>query len=597
MSTAISGRIGALAAMAGLLALTGIPAATAAGRASSDLSVSVGRTMSGRLLPAARVDLARAVPRSQPAPRRRLVIPPLSPYQGSAARLERSRAAAGDPSAPRAPAVKGGTTGKLAVMQNFDALNIGDDANANSIALGAGFIVEPPDQGLCVSPGGVLETVNDVVRAVSLTGDPMNVPVALSSLFGEPPQVFISDPRCYYDPLSKTFFATVLVIDNLLEPVSASSHLDIAVDTAGTPLGPWTVFQIDTTDATTPGCPCFGDQPLLGVDQHGVFVSTNEFAIAAVVNPVSDPTGFLGFHGAQVYAVDKAQLIAFATSTTLLAPGVNFVQYSGMMNGGVPAASMEPATTSSAASPAEYLLDSLDPTATTDNRLGVWAITNDAALDSGGTPTLSGVVISGQTYGQPPLAEEKQPPGSANLLDTDDDRMLQVQNVNGTLWGSLDTVVRPIGDTANRSGAAWFKVVPVLNTATPAAIASASIVAQGITAMKGVYLLYPALAVNDLGHPSMVMGESGAAIHPSVAVASGTSFTTLQTVYQSPTYDVGFSCSPCRWGDYSAAVWSSVPTAPGRAATIWLATEDLIAQGFSNGNWSTRILEVIPPGG
>jgi hypothetical protein len=28
-----------------------------------------------------------------------------------------------------------------------------------------------------------------------------------------------------------------------------------------------------------------------------------------------------------------------------------------------------------------------------------------------------------------------------------------------------------------------------------------------------------------------------------------------------------------------------------------MATEDLMAQGFSNANWSTRITEVVPQGG
>jgi hypothetical protein len=445
-----------------------------------------------------------------------------------------------------------------------------------------------------LGPGGALETVNDVVGAYDLNGNRMSGAVALSAFFGELPQVFISDPRCYYDPQSKAYFASVLVIENLLEPVSAKSHQDIAVNTSGNPAGKWTVFRFDTTDATTLGCPCFGDQPLLGVDSHAVHISTNEFAIAAVANPVADPTGYLGFHGAQLYAVDKAQLINYANSTALIPPSVFYVHYSGMQNGGVVAASMEPAIGTPASSPAEYFLDSLDPNATVDNRLGVWAMTNEAALDSGGVPTLSGIVIRSQTYGQPPLAETKQPAGSNNVLNTDDDRMLQVQNMRGTLWGSLNTVVTPAGDTAIRSGAAWFQVVPALSGSTPATVSGASIQAQGIVAIPGAYVMYPAIGVNGHGNAAMVIGESSSSIYPTVAFATGAGFGTVQTLYQSPTYDHGFSCTPCRWGDYSAAVASSVP---GQTDTIWMATEDLMANGFSNGNWSTRIVKMIPAGG
>jgi hypothetical protein len=573
-------------ASAAIIALAALATGPGLGRVSGgeDLSTQTGSAVQGLITSARRIDLGQLPPANGPAARA-FVMPYLSPYPG--------RASATQTTATKAPKAGGPKATQAAqVLLNFDALNIGDDANANSIALGAGFILEPPDQGLCVGPQGVLETVNDVVGTYSLSGDRTSIPVALSAFFAEPPQVFISDPRCYYDPQSKAFFATALVVDNLLEPVSAASHQDIAVNTSGNPAGTWTVFQFDTTDPTTPGCPCFGDQPLLGVDSHGVYVSTNEFAIAAVVNPLSDPTGFLSFHGAQVYAVDKAQLIAFANSTSLIAPSVFFVHYSGMQNGGVVAASMEPATASPASSPAEYFLDSLDPNATTDDRLGVWALTNQAALDSGGIPTLSGIVINSQVYGQPPLAQEKQPSGSNNVLNTDDDRMLQVQNVDGTLWGALNTVVLPSGDTAIRSGAAWFRVTPSLSRTSPARVGGATVTAQGIVAIPGTYLLYPAIGVNAAGNAAMIFDESSSTIYPTVAFATGSGFTSVQTLHASPTFDVGFTCSPCRWGDYSAAVASSVQT-----STIWMATEDLMAQGFSNANWSTRITEVVPQGG
>ncbi|HYL39809.1 MAG TPA: hypothetical protein VET90_00720, partial [Candidatus Binatus sp.] len=273
------------------LAAPGIaPAVAASG------GVGTGNATSGVITSATRVAVGQLPPAGGPSPSA-FVLPYLSPYPG---RTVPTQTTTGQ--APKANGAKATKTAQ--VVHNFDALNVGDDATANSIAAGAGFLVEPPDQGLCVAPGGVLETVNDVVAAYSLNGDRMNVPVALSAFFGELPQTFISDPRCYYDPQSKALFASVLVIENLLEPASATSHLDVAVNPSGNPLGTWTVFQIDTTDPTTAGCPCFGDQPLLGVDARGVYVSTNEFAIAAVANPPADPTGYLGFHGAQIYAID-----------------------------------------------------------------------------------------------------------------------------------------------------------------------------------------------------------------------------------------------------------------------------------------------------
>jgi hypothetical protein len=123
-------------------------------------------------------------------------------------------------------------------------------------------------------------------------------------------------------------------------------------------------------------------------------------------------------------------------------------------------------------------------------------------------------------------------------------------------------------------------------------VSGATIAAQGIVAIPSTYLLYPAVGVDGSGNATMIFGESSSMIYPTVAFATGSGFSSVQTLHSSPTYDVGFSCSPCRWGDYSAAVASTVQT-----STIWMATEDLMAQSFSNGNWSTRIAEVVPQGG
>ena len=80
----------------------------------------------------------------------------------------------------------------------------------------------------------------------------------------------------------------------------------IAVSQTADPRGNFTVFKYDATDDGldgTPnhaGCPCFGDQPLLGFDDNGVYQSTNEFSDTA-------------FNGAQVYALSKKALVHAAT--------------------------------------------------------------------------------------------------------------------------------------------------------------------------------------------------------------------------------------------------------------------------------------------
>lgn len=262
------------------------------------------------------------------------------------------------------------------VLHNFNGVSSVDSMNVN------GFDLEPPDQGLCVGNGVVIDIVNLALTVYNPNGTIKVGPIAANVFFGEPAAEFLSDPRCYFDPASNHFFFTILGID----PTNTASHTDIAVLTATR--GLVNVFQIDTTDLTDPGCPCFGDQPLFGIDQFNVYISNNEF-------PIVGP----GFNGAQVYAVSKSQLVAGD-------PTPNFVHFGNLGIGGTIAASVEPAITVDHNAAAEYFLNSLDPFGTFDNRVGVWAMTNRSAVTSGiGMPNFSNTLVTTETYGFPPLAE------------------------------------------------------------------------------------------------------------------------------------------------------------------------------------------------
>src|ERR1700753_2833058 len=138
--------------------------------------------------------------------------------------------------------------------------------------------------------------------------------------------------------------------------------MDLAVNSSGDPTTLWKQYQINTNDDGTagqpshPGCPCFGDQPLLGVDQTNVYLSTNEFSI---LGPQ--------FNGAQIYAVDKADLVKGKATA-------RFAHFDNLSIGGAAAGSVQPAITQGSQA-AEYFLSSLDPDGTGDNRVGVWAMT------------------------------------------------------------------------------------------------------------------------------------------------------------------------------------------------------------------------------
>jgi hypothetical protein len=443
------------------------------------------------------------------------------------------------------------------LLRNFNGVSSRDSEVTNF-----NLRFEPPDQGLCAGNGFVLEPVNSAYSIYTESGRKIRGPFNVNDLFNEGAAEFTSDPRCYFDPATNRWFATIL----FLNASFTHGHLDIAVSTSSDPTGLWRQYQIDTTTLAGRGCPCFGDQPRLGIDQNNLYVSTDQFSI---LSP--------GFHGAQLYAIAKHDLVTGRSSA-------RFVHFGNLTIGGRLAFGVQPAITTGA-SDAEYLMNSLDPNGTFDNRLGVWALTHGERVVTGGTPTLSQTVIRSEPYGVPPNAQQK---GSRSLLNTGDDRMQQTQFINGVLWGELDTAVTIRGDSTERAGAAWFAVQPHLRNGQ---IAGAPIDRQGYVVSRGRYVIYPALQADAAGRAAMVFTLTGSDIYPSAAYtvlpATGTQNGRI-TVAGAGTgpYDP----QATRWGDYSFAVLDPVVDA------VWLATEyipPLFSQTSTRTrNWGTRVMEV-----
>ncbi len=467
-------------------------------------------------------------------------------------------AASSHAGAPAAAAASSSISSSL--LQNFNGTSSNDSRRTN---FNQQF--EPPDQGLCVGNGFVLEPVNSAFRIFKTNGHSLIGPSNVNDLFDEGSTQFTSDPRCYYDPTTNTWFATILFLSGGENPDGKSSHLDIAVNSSGNPENIWTQYQIDTTDTGGSGCPCFGDQPTLGIDQDNLYVTTNEFSI---VGPE--------FNGANIYAFSKKDLVA--------AKPVHFAHFANLTMAGTSAASVQPAV-STGAPQAEFFLSSLDPTGTTDNRLGVWAMTDRTALQHGGLPKLSSRVITSETYGVPPAAAQK---GAKSLIDSGDDRMQQTQYINGTLWGELTSVVTIAHDSTNRAGAAWFSVRPSLSGGH---IGASVIEHQGYVVDAGNNVIYPALQATSSGNAAMAFTVTGADNFPSAAYAAlGAGQSAFGAINIAAAGTGPYSKTSTRWGDYSWAVID--PT----AQAVWLATEYMppLSSQTPNGqsNWGTRVLEV-----
>jgi hypothetical protein len=453
------------------------------------------------------------------------------------------------------------------VLSNFNGTSSNDSRKTN---FNQEF--EPPDQGLCVGNGYVMEPVNSAYRIFKTNGKTLEGPINVNDLFDQGSTQFTSDPRCYYDPTTNTWFATILFLSGGEAVDGKSSQLDIAVNSSGNPENIWTQYEVDTTNAGGNGCPCFGDQPTLGIDQDNLYVTTNEFSI---LGPQ--------FNGAQVYAISKKDLVAGVPA--------HFAHFGNLHIGGTFAASVQPAI-STGRSSAEFFLSTQDSQAGDKDGtngggspIGVWAMTNRTALQHGNSPVLSSTLITAETYGQPPAAAQK---GASSTIDSGDDRMQQTQYINGSLWGEVTSSVSIGADPTVRAGAAWFSVHPTLSNNH---IGASAIQRQGYVVMAGNNVIYPAIQQLPSGGAAMVFTVTGADHFPSAAYAvlgaGQSSFGPIHIVANGAGH---YAVDSTRWGDYSWAVID--PSGNG----VWLATEYVPALASQTpdreSNWGTRVFEV-----
>jgi hypothetical protein len=523
---------------------------------------------------------------------------------------------------------------------HFDGVNhfVQRNSGGGTAYANTQFSLEPPDQGLCVGNGFVLETVNTVVRVRSYAGANLTAAMPINDFFNLAPELirssppvfgdFSSDPKCYYDASTQRWFISVLQLD-----VNSSSgafgnhaHQLIAVSQTSDPTLAFYLFTFDVTDDGTngtpshPSCPCYGDQPLIGADANGFYVTTNEF-----------PIHNAGFNGANVYAMSKAGLESNSISslTAFYEPTLAEGQ----------AYSLQPATTppgdsfASANGGTEYFLSALEFTGGLDNRIALWALTNTSSLSSTPDLGMQVKVLGSEVYGLPPAMQQKSGPTPfrtllktslaasvlgvkpsslpLSLIQSNDDRMNQAIYAGGHVWGALNTRMKsPTG--AVRTGIAWFDVTPSWSGST----LGGSVASQGYVAVQNDNVVFPSVAANADGNVLVAFTLLGQDYFPSAAYAwldpeNGTGDVRVVKWGVGPqdgftgyvTIDPGDG-GVSRWGDYSAAVSDE-------SGNLWLATETinqscsfsqfLTSPAFTCGgtrtiyaNWGTTIAEVAP---
>ena len=444
------------------------------------------------------------------------------------------------------------------------------------------FSVEPPDQGLCVGNGYVVEAVNDVFNVFNHSGDSVlpdnttgnvvagysrdvNHAIDLNSFLGYTPAIdrttgdygaFVTDPSCLYDAQTNRFFLVTLTLDVIPSGEYAGyftgdNWLDIAVSQTGDPTGAWNVYSLDVAGdgniAAGEG-PYLGDYPHIGADANGFYVTTNSY-----------PWQYNTFAGAQIYAMSKWALAAGAASVS-----VAHIDTWGMVNAPSSAGDTQPGfTVWPAQSPnpgtgnTEYFLSSnaadeaTHPTSGsgdyTSDQIIVWTLKGTNALN-GKSPhlTLSTSIVQTEQYALPPHSTQ---PGSGSAPGTDSPLGYCINDTTTTTiagtgcWQLLfnsepaNAVVSTIDANDTRmqqvtyaNGNLWGALDTAVNPdggGQQAGIAwfvinpsSSKVVNQGYLGAAGYDFSYPAIGVTSSGRGIVAFTAMGSSLNPSAAYAS-----------------------------------------------------------------------------
>lgn len=538
---------------------------------------------------------------------------------------------------------------------------------------------EPADLGMCTDGYYVLELVNNAVQLFLTDGTPMydgtygnagstavlTQPVdsrdalSLNQFFGQPtyfdrnlyydpdwdfdPDTFgpnLFDVSCIYDPDSDFWFATSakIDVDDTTGDYTERGANSVLLAATQTPqvLASWQIWEIDTTndgqngtpDHGCDGGPCFGDYPQLGVNEDGVFITTNEFSFFGA-----------GFSGAQLYAIDKADLVAGVEL-----PGLAHLENIDVIEVDDVAYTLQPANTVDATSDSTmYFGMSLSPySATVTDRFVVYALDTS---ELGVNPALvtkadlyETTVDAGTMYGTPQWALQKPGGNTPYLnylnaggfgvryarikspipLDAGSGKFYGAWRDGGYLYFATATAAKGTGGaTYSSKNGGWSSIkqrtaLALFVVGIPGGIVGDTVEDFGIYGVAGQNLIYPSVAVSN-GAGAMGATLVGPSVFPAAAYVRFTfgggslsSEAIQQGVGLGPndgftgTGDGGYRT---RWGDYGAAAVDA-------DGDLWFAAHDVqsgcstsdyvnsVPFGTCSGtrttlaNWSTRVFQV-----
>jgi hypothetical protein len=435
--------------------------------------------------------------------------------------------------------------------------------------------VTPPDTTGAIGNDRYIEGINQKYAIYSRTGSLIRSG-SLSALTGISGGIFgysISDPQMMWDAKTQRFYYAAVYYDSLS---LSDNGIAIGFSETATPAS-----SNDFCKYTMPYGDLLPDYPKLGDSSDFLLVGYNQYSAGAST-----------YDGSAVWWLSKPP-----SGSTCPAPSVFKYGATGLLHnadaGHTLSATPVPANLVDDSNGTGYVVANADltvppyNTASGANFLTVFAVTKDGSGNATfSAPTNVGVA----SYSMPANAPEK---GSSALIDTLDGRFeASVAAVDPTRNGGSGgigvwTAHAVFGGAGTQER--WYEIDPT----------GAGAIFQNGTATDDSRFVWNGAISPDRGNGSlgssmaMSVSTSSATAYPAIAAVwkkGGGAQSALTTLVQATGPNVDFSCSPCRWGDYSGA--TPDPLGNGK---VWLANQYNVASSDTSGtDWRTRIFALTP---
>lgn len=436
-----------------------------------------------------------------------------------------------------------------------------------------GFTFTPPDTIVGKSPNRILEGTNSALRLFNNTGGTLAT-LDLNTFMGAPTtNGRLFDPKVYYDrnATNPRFFVVAMQQTGRGDTNAANdvSRIWIAVSRSADPNAlnsGWCRYNIEGRRNIGTASSSWADYPSIGAGRDTFSFTTNQFRFT------NDAFTF-----AVVHVWNKTVAENNATSCPT-----------------VPRSTFQPSATEGDFSrftiqPAQHYTSPSSFTGTTNpayylstrrgssNEYRVYRVRNMAS----GSPTMTQLTLTGTSYSIPADAPQ---PGSNVLVDTGDNRVLQVGGVGNTLLGTFTTGCNFTAGTAPES----CTLSPRVNvTQTSSGALSASIAENTFSGFgNDLFVHHPSIAINT----SLQAGATWLFNGTTRSLSSAAMIKNVAAGWTGVlTYAPG-SCSQTsnRSGDYTGA-----QTDPANVRTFWLAGEQSVTISGTC-QWRTRIAHLVP---